>query len=171
MKYVHFRKIIHRDLKPNNILVASDGTIKICDFGVSKLMTLEEQTMTLGVGTQKFMAPEIINEEENYDEKADVYSFGVVIFFILNNGVMPNIKIGDIFRGKMAEIPSSFTQFAKELINSCWSFDPNGRPSFKQIISLMESNKYKLIDLNDSELKELQSRIELQKAKIPKYDE
>ena len=36
MKYVHFRKIIHRDLKPTNILIAADGTIKICDFGISK---------------------------------------------------------------------------------------------------------------------------------------
>ena len=82
MEYVHFLKIIHRDVKPSNIMVAYDGTIKIADFGLSKIMTIEEQSMTGGVGTQKFMAPEEIDELE-YDEKVDVYSFGVLAFFIL----------------------------------------------------------------------------------------
>ncbi|KAK8871960.1 serine/threonine protein kinase [Tritrichomonas musculus] len=72
MKHIHSNKIIHRDLKPTNILIGSDGTVKICDFGISKIMTIEEQTMTSGVGNLIFMAPEIINEEECYDEKVDV---------------------------------------------------------------------------------------------------
>ena len=105
MKYIHSKKIIHRDLKPTNILIASDGTVKICDFGISKLMTIEEQTMTRGVGSQKFMAPEVINEENFYDEKVDVYSFGVVVIFILG-GDLRNFKVGDIFKGKKAEIHS-----------------------------------------------------------------
>ena len=75
MEYVHFLKIIHRDLKPQNMLLD-------IDFGLSKIMTIEEQSMTGGVGTQKFMAPEEIDELE-YDEKVDVYSFGVLAFFIL----------------------------------------------------------------------------------------
>lgn len=74
MKYVHFNHIIHRDIKPTNILIGSDGSIKISDFGISKLMTAEEQSMTCGAGTQKSMAPEVIDECSNYDEKVDVYS-------------------------------------------------------------------------------------------------
>lgn len=93
MKYIHSKKVIHRDLKPTNILLSSDGTVKICDFGISKLMTIEEQTMTRGLGSQKFMAPEILNEEDNYDEKVDVYSFGVVVFFVLSSGQLPKIKL------------------------------------------------------------------------------
>ena len=83
MKYIHSKKVIHRDLKPTNILLSSDGTVKICDFGISKLMTIEEQTMTRGLGSQKFMAPEILNEEDNYDVKVDAYSFGIVVFFVI----------------------------------------------------------------------------------------
>ena len=64
MKFVHLKGFVHRDLKPSNILIAKDGTIKISDFGISKLMTAEEQSTTLGPGTQKFMAPEILNEED-----------------------------------------------------------------------------------------------------------
>ena len=46
MKYIHFRKIIHRDLKPSNILICNDGTIKICDFGISKYMENEQGTLS-----------------------------------------------------------------------------------------------------------------------------
>ena len=46
MKYIHYKKIIYRDLKPTNILIATDGTIKIADFGVAKLMSAEEQAKT-----------------------------------------------------------------------------------------------------------------------------
>ncbi|KAK8896169.1 spindle assembly checkpoint kinase [Tritrichomonas musculus] len=84
MKYVHLKKIIHRDLKPSNILIGFDGNIRISDFGISKLMTDDEISMTTGVGTQKFKAPELINEIQ-YNEKVDVYSFGVLVYFILRS--------------------------------------------------------------------------------------
>ncbi|KAK8837206.1 hypothetical protein M9Y10_036633 [Tritrichomonas musculus] len=169
MKYVHYQKVIHRDLKPTNILVASDGTIKICDFGISKLMTAEEQSMTKGLGTQKFMAPEIINEED-YDEKVDVYSFGVIAYFILSGGEMPKIKIRDICLGKKAEIPSSFTPFAEELINACWNFDPKERPSFKKICNDIELNKFNLLQLTKSEIQQVEDMVKQHKEKIPQYD-
>ena len=167
MKYVHFHQIIHRDLKPSNILVACDGTIKISDFGVSKLMTIEE-SMTRGVGTQKFMAPEIINEDE-YDEKVDVYAFGVIVFFILNKGDLSNIKIVDMIKGKQIMIPSTFTTYAKKLIYECWKVESKERPSFKDILESMKNNEYALCSLDKSEAKELQAMIEQHKSKIPSY--
>ena len=72
-------------------------------------MTIEEQTMTRGIGSRMLMAPEILD-----DEKVDVYSFGVVVFFILSGGELPKIKLSDIFKGKKAELPSSFTDFSKK---------------------------------------------------------
>lgn len=169
MKFIHFRKIIHRDLKPTNILIAFDGSIKICDFGISKLMSLEEQTMTRGVGTQRFMAPEIINDDQ-YDEKVDVYSFGSLIFFILS-GEFPKIKISDIFQKKKAPIPSSFTSFSQDLINDCWNFDSKDRPSFKEILERMEQNHFQLLELTSSEIKNVESFVSQHKLKIPQYDE
>ena len=168
MKYVHFRKIIHRDLKPSNILITKDFTVKISDFGIAKLMTMEQQLTTGGVGTQKFMAPEIINEEK-YDEKADVYSFGVLLFTILNKGILPDIRIRDIVLGKKAEIPSSFTNLARNIIDSCWNFQPEERPSFEQILNTLTSNNYNLIEMNKSELCEVETFIENHKTKIPPY--
>lgn len=170
MIYVHFRKVIHRDLKPSNIMITEDGTVKICDFGISKLMTAEEQTMTRGLGTQKFMAPEIINEED-YNEKADVYSFGVLLFFILSGGNMPKIKIRDICNGLKADIPNDFTEFARQLISDCWNFKDTDRPSFKEILERMEANKFQLVQLSNSQSKEVAKMISQHKAKIPTYDD
>lgn len=170
MKYIHFKNIIHRDLKPTNILIASDGTIKICDFGISKLISNDEKTMTLGTGTLQYMAPEIINEEEYYDSKVDVYSFGIVLFFILSGGQLPKIKIFDIPKGKKAPIPPSFTEFSKQLINDCWNLEAKDRPSFKIILERLATNHYNLINLSDYEIKNVESFVKQHKLKIPKYE-
>ena len=169
MKYIHFNKIIHRDLKPSNILIADDGTIKISDFGIAKLMT-EEQTMTVGKGTYNYMAPEIVNEDDHYNEKVDIYSFGVLVFFILNNGELPKIRLVDISAGKKMPIPPSFNAFSSELINSCWNFEPSDRSSFKEIQQKFESENFGLIDLKESEIAEVKSFVRQHKEKIPSYE-
>ena len=168
MRYVHFRGFIHRDLKPSNILFGKDGLIRISDFGISKLMSSEEQMTTLGIGTQKFMAPEILKEEK-YNEKVDVYSFGVVLYFMLSFGELPKINIIDVGTGKKAEIPSSFNNFAKSLINSCWEYKAGNRPSFNDILSLLEKNDYKILDLNESEVSKLRNLIISHKSILPDY--
>ena len=170
MKYVHFRKIIHRDLKPSNILISDDGTAKICDFGISRLMTGEEQSMTKGIGTQKFMAPEIINEE-NYNEKVDVYSFGVLVYFIVTGGELPNIKIKEICEGKIPELPTTFPFLAQQLIEACWIFNPKDRPSFGMICEILDDNDYDLLLLSKNEIKEVTRIISHYKSTIPKYNE
>ena len=171
MKYVHFRNVIHRDLKPSNIVIAKDGTIKISDFGISKIVDPDSCIIpkTTGIGTLFFMAPEIVREEENYNEKVDVYSFGVLIYFILSGGEMPKIKIHEICNGKKAQIPSEFTQLARDLINSCWNFDPNQRPSFNEICALLEENHYHLIDINDADMRDALDLIDQHKRHIPFY--
>lgn len=168
MKFVHARGFVHRDLKPSNILIAKNGLIRISDFGISKLLTSEEQNTTLGAGTQKFMAPEILKEED-YNEKVDVYSFGVVLFFILSGGKMPKISVVQVGNGKKADIPSDFTNYAKDLINRCWNYDPKDRPSFKQIIEDLEKNDYLVAQLNKSEIKDVKLFVKEHKKNIPAY--
>ncbi|POM59167.1 TKL/DRK protein kinase, partial [Phytophthora palmivora] len=68
--------VIHRDLKSRNILLTVDLDAKLTDFGVSRERV--DHTMTAGVGTSLWMAPEVLMGER-YDDKADVFSFGVVL--------------------------------------------------------------------------------------------
>ncbi|KAF0709352.1 hypothetical protein As57867_005961, partial [Aphanomyces stellatus] len=71
-------KVIHRDLKSRNILLdkAMPGAAKITDFGIARETI--DATLTPGVGTQRWMAPEVLNSGK-YTEKADIFSFGVIL--------------------------------------------------------------------------------------------
>jgi serine/threonine-protein kinase TNNI3K len=68
--------VIHRDLKSSNILLSETMDAKVTDFGISRERI--DATMTAGVGTSLWMAPEVMMGER-YDDKADMFSFGVVL--------------------------------------------------------------------------------------------
>jgi len=86
MDYLHTgapQPIIHRDLKPGNVLLFEDGSLKISDFGLSRVRGLNDGTEKMStVGTFEYMAPEVIKSEP-YSEKADVFSYGVLVWEIL----------------------------------------------------------------------------------------
>ncbi|TMW67295.1 hypothetical protein Poli38472_012411 [Pythium oligandrum] len=78
LTYMHSLQpaVLHRDLKSRNILLDNELNAKLTDFGVSRERA--DSTMTAGVGSSLWMAPEVMMGER-YDEKADVFSFGVVL--------------------------------------------------------------------------------------------
>ncbi|KAK8850305.1 hypothetical protein M9Y10_018434 [Tritrichomonas musculus] len=147
MKEVHSAGIIHRDLKLENILLDEQNKVKVSDFGLCTLINLDSETMsrTQMTGTLKYMAPELLQERSDCNEKVDVYAFGVVVFAILTKGELPKIGLGDVANGKKAEIPSSVSEFSRKLIDSCWSYKPSDRPSFVEIYENLRGNKNKLI--------------------------
>ncbi|KAJ0391425.1 hypothetical protein P43SY_001044 [Pythium insidiosum] len=155
LTYLHSLQpiVLHRDLKSKNILLTEDGDAKLTDFGVSR--EFEDVTMTAGVGTSLWMAPEII-QGERYDEKADVYSFGVVLSELDTNdlpfaeaqrdGVVVITENGKGSREKkqlhevailqlvaQGRLCVRFSESAipalKELGQACVSVDPTQRPT------------------------------------------
>lgn len=84
------QKIIHRDLKLENILVDSQFNLKICDFTLAK--TIQEGSM-VGVyyslcGTERYMAPEILEGKPYKGNTTDIFALGVILFIMIT-GVMP----------------------------------------------------------------------------------
>ncbi|KAK6117820.1 hypothetical protein DH2020_048447 [Rehmannia glutinosa] len=76
---IHRMKIIHRDLKSANCLVNKHWTVKICDFGLSRIMTHTPMKDTSSAGTPEWMAPELIRNEP-FTEKCDIFSLGVIMW-------------------------------------------------------------------------------------------
>ncbi|RWW58871.1 hypothetical protein BHE74_00034272, partial [Ensete ventricosum] len=72
-------KIVHRDLKSANCLVDKHWTVKICDFGLSRVMIDGALRDNSSAGTPEWMAPELIRNEP-FTEKCDIFSLGVIIW-------------------------------------------------------------------------------------------
>ncbi|UKZ54821.1 hypothetical protein TrVGV298_008634 [Trichoderma virens] len=77
LTYLHTRRIIHRDIKPSNILLCRDGSVKLCDFGVSGDFGTKGEANTF-IGTSYYMAPERITGQ-SYTITSDVWSTGVTL--------------------------------------------------------------------------------------------
>ena len=83
VNYLHAHGVCHRDLKPENILfsnVADDSSLKLIDFGLSKVLDGEKK-MKKTVGTTFYMAPEVI--KGSYNEKCDIWACGVILYIML----------------------------------------------------------------------------------------
>ena len=127
LAYLHAVGIIHRDLKPDNLLKHADGTVKICDFGVSELFETDEglvspgtpavsslgttgdspapRTVRAAVGTPAFLAPEIANGGSARGEPIDVWSLGVCLFYIVTGDVPFPEATGDPVVAEITDLP------------------------------------------------------------------
>ncbi len=86
MHYAHQRDILHRDLKPANVLLTSDGTPKITDFGLAKKLDDKENSKTQGgtiMGTPSYMAPEQALGADAIGPAADIHSLGAILYEFL----------------------------------------------------------------------------------------
>ncbi|XP_037452883.1 serine/threonine-protein kinase EDR1-like isoform X1 [Triticum dicoccoides] len=76
---MHRLKIVHRDLKSANCLVNKHWTVKLCDFGLSRLLSNSAMSDNSSAGTPEWMAPELIRNEP-FTEKCDIFSLGVIMW-------------------------------------------------------------------------------------------
>ncbi|XP_038881631.1 serine/threonine-protein kinase CTR1-like [Benincasa hispida] len=145
MNYLHKRNppIVHRDLKSPNLLVDKKYTVKVCDFGLSRLKAHTFLSSKSAAGTPEWMAPEVLRDEPS-NEKSDVYSFGVILWELATlqqpwGNLNPAQVVAAVgFKGKRLEIPRDLNPQVATIIEACFASEPCKRPSFYEI---MESLK------------------------------
>jgi len=141
--YLHEnKKIIHRDIKPDNLLLDTNGELKISDFGLSAINSenADEYLRCHGTmaGAIQFMAPEVAMNKK-YDFKSDLYMLGVTFFLLMTNR-LPEKKIdmGSFLlpvKYDDVKIPDFYSQGLKNFINKLLAYNPDDRPSTRLAFS------------------------------------
>ncbi|GER33397.1 kinase family protein [Striga asiatica] len=145
MNYLHHYNppIVHRDLKSSNLLVDKNWTVKVGDFGLSRLKHETYLTTKTGRGTPQWMAPEVLRNEPS-DEKADIYSFGVILWELAThkipwetlNAVQVIGTVG--FMNQRLDLPGDVDPQWNSVIESCWHSEPQCRPSFQELVEKLK---------------------------------
>jgi serine/threonine protein kinase len=134
--------IMHRDLKPSNVLISKEsGSVKLTDFGVSRLDNANTTNMTRDAGTLLYMAPEIFASNSGYGTSADVYSFGLLTVEVWTGenpfaphefnwilDFMEKIRTQEVMPG-VDRLPEDCPDVIKEIVKSATGWIPESRPS------------------------------------------
>ncbi|KAG5673371.1 hypothetical protein PVAND_003427 [Polypedilum vanderplanki] len=161
MDFLARKKVVHRDLAARNILVCSNKTVKISDFGLSRDIYQDLVYRKTGNGKLpiKWLALESMTHQV-YTSQSDVWSFGVLLYEIVTLGCVPysSINVENLLKflrsGFRMERPSHCHILLYELMMLCWHANPMNRPSFDELslklneFLLMENWGERIIDLS-----------------------
>ena len=84
LSHAHSRGIIHRDIKPHNIMILKDGSVKVADFGIARLQTVQNTLTQEALGSVHYISPEQA-KGGHVDARSDIYSVGVVLYEMLTS--------------------------------------------------------------------------------------
>ncbi|KAF2017456.1 calcium/calmodulin-dependent protein kinase type 2 beta chain [Aaosphaeria arxii CBS 175.79] len=131
--------ILHRDLKPENIFLGDDNSVKLGDFGLSKILQSHDFASTY-VGTPFYMSPEICKAEQ-YTLYSDIWALGCIIYELCAKQPPFNAKthfelIQKIKSGNYPPIPSAYSGELNKVIASCLQVQPNRRPDTVHMLNL-----------------------------------
>lgn len=143
MLYLHSlsRPVVHHDLKPANLVVDSNWTLKVSDFGMAQLKSYTYDSVSGAPGgTPEWMSPEALRGDEA-NERSDIYSFGVILWELmtvsfpwaeLSSPVQIVAQVA--FLHRRLKVPEWIEKPMADLLHSCWAREPEERPTFEKIV-------------------------------------
>ena len=163
LAYLHAQTppVIHQDIKPDNVLIDSNGSFLITDFGISTKArsTLRKsviQSGTSGGGTRAYMGPERFGKEPLPIKASDIWALGATIYELIT-GDVPFGEHGGVIQKSGAEIPDiqgSWSSDLKKLIALCLNQEPWDRPTAETIAAWskqkMDGNSIRWSGIRDS---------------------
>ncbi|CAK9783540.1 unnamed protein product [Cutaneotrichosporon oleaginosum] len=177
--YLHARQCIHRDLKGENLLISSNGRIKVGDFGFARITSRNEEEMKnlTYCGTDGYMSPEIVMGE-NFDLPTDVYSLGIIFIEILTR-IVVGAKVYTRKAPAITPDPDAVRRHASpgcppgfiDLALQCCSFAAEDRPTLPDIIHRLRAIEAQAMESDEVDYKcsELPFRREGKRA-MPLFD-
>ncbi|KAK4856104.1 hypothetical protein QYF36_014107 [Acer negundo] len=162
LSYLHKQGHLHRDIKAGNILIDSNGSIKLADFGVSASIyepntgqggwasssSSSRMMLTDVAGTPYWMAPEVIHSHTGYSLKADIWSFGITALELAHGRpplshlppsksllmkITKRIRLSDYEKSNNQK-DKKFSKAFKDMVGSCLDQDPSKRPSAEKLL-------------------------------------
>ena len=138
LEYIHGRKVLHRDIKVSNIFLTGNNTVKLGDFGISKVLDATYDQAQTVVGTPYYMSPEVC-ENKPYTQKSDVWSLGCVLYELcaLDRPFIAENLLGLVYKivsEKQRPIPEIYSDNMQKLIDLILTKDQERRPHILEIL-------------------------------------
>lgn len=140
LDYCHERKLVHRDVKLENLLLRSDGSLSLADFGLCTYFLNSNSRLKCYCGSPSYAAPEIVNRREYHATPVDVWSAGVVLFAMLC-GFLPfhsrnrRVLCQLISKAEWVKPPKDISEEAIDLLQQMLTPNPDARITIKEALS------------------------------------